>query len=232
MEHKIGLPRSSVYHIGDDDRISIHAFLAAGLRPLVEEVDLAAGFLVAFFAAVFGALAPVAAFFAGARFEAVVVFFDTAAFFAGVFFAAGALALVVVVDLAVVDLAAGLAAGFFAAVLVVDFLVVLALVVVVLAALGLVAVLALDVGLFSFAEVSALTLGASFTLPLTPLGNTKVPFSAPLEMALASWVFWAAPISSLYLDSTNFLIWGRDTPVRESSGLATMHSLIISTQLG
>jgi hypothetical protein len=34
------------------------------------------------------------------------------------------------------------------------------------------------------------------------------------------------------LDSTNFLIVGRETPVRASSGCATIHSLIISTQEG
>lgn len=36
-----------------------------------------------------------------------------------------------------------------------------------------------------------------------PLGRTKVPFSAPLVIALDNCVFWAAPISSLYLVSTN-----------------------------
>jgi hypothetical protein len=75
-----------------------------------------------------------------------------------------------------------------------------------------------------------------------PLGKTNVPFSAPVAIALLSWVFWAAPISSLYVSSTYlekvglrnrlgyfgndayFLIWGRETPVRASSGWAVMHS--------
>lgn len=37
---------------------------------------------------------------------------------------------------------------------------------------------------------------------LLPLGKTKVPFSLPVARALDSWVFCAAPISSLYLVST------------------------------
>jgi len=135
-------------------------------------------------AAFFVAVAPVAAFFAVPRFEAVDVFFgavvdlvDLAFFFVGV---AG----LVVVLVFAAGFTAGFAAGFFA--FAAGFLAVVALVVDALVVLALVAVLALGVGLFSLADVSALTLGASFTFPLTPLGKTKVPFSAPVEMALAS----------------------------------------------
>jgi len=143
----------------------------------------------AFFAAAtfLVAVAPVTAFFADARLEAVVVFLAGAVFFPATTFLAGALALVVV-DLAG-GFGAGLATGFFAAAvgfLSAGFLADVALVVAVLATLGLVAVLALEAGLFSLAEVSALTLGASLTLPLTPLGKEKVPFSAPVVMALLS----------------------------------------------
>jgi len=180
MKHKIRWP-SIVYHIGDVDRTSTYAVLEAGLRPL-DDVDFAE-VLADLFAAAFGALAPVAAFLAGERLEAVVVFF-TEAFFTVFTLAVFAGALAFVVDftvaffLAAVDLGGtGLAADFL------DFAVVVNL------AVGLATVflvVALAVGLFSFAEVSALTFGASFTLPLTPLGSTKVPFSAPVEMALAS----------------------------------------------
>jgi len=190
--HRIGRPRS-IYQMGGDDRTSTHAVFEAGLRPRADEVDLTADVLADFFAAAFGALAPVAAFFAGARLEAVVVFFawDFLTVFALVVLAAGTFAFVVVAF--AVGLAAGLAAGFFLAA-VVDFAAdlaagFLAFVVVVDLVAGLAAaflVMALAVGLFSLAEVSALTFGASFTLPLTPLGSTKVPFSAPVEMALAS----------------------------------------------
>jgi len=167
---------------------------ALGLRPR-DVVDLAVFALVDLAAAAFlGAVVPVTAFLAAPRLEGEVVFFFGAAVgFAVVF--------LTVLALVVVALAAGLAAGFvagFAAdfamgfvaglALVVDALVVLGLAFVgdVFAVLGLAVDLALDAGLFSLAEVSALTLGASFTFPLTPLGNTKVPFSAPVEMALAS----------------------------------------------
>jgi len=192
MAHKIRRSRSNVYQRGDDDQIITHTFLDAGLRPRDEELDLVdVVFFAAAFAAAFGAEVPVAAFFAGARLEAVVVFFFGAAVDFVVDFLAGVLALVVV-DLTAglaEDLAAGLAAFVVDALVVLDlvaFLVVLAFVVDVLAVLGLVALLGLEAGLFSLAEVSALTLGASLTLPLTPLGSTKVPFSAPVEMALAS----------------------------------------------
>jgi len=165
---------------------------ALGLRPR-DVVDFAVFALVDLAAAAFlGAVVPVTAFLAAPRLEGEVVFFFGAAVgFAVVF--------LTVLALVVVAFAAGLAAGFvagfaadFAAgfvaglALVVDALVVLGLAFVgdVFAVLGLAADLALDAG--SLAEVSALTLGASFTFPLTPLGNTKVPFSAPVEMALAS----------------------------------------------
>lgn len=71
------------------------------------------------------------------------------------------------------------------------------------------------------AASTGLVLGASLTRPegptkegninkmtsykggrLLPLGKTKVPFSLPVARALDSWVFCAAPISSLYLVST------------------------------
>jgi len=90
-----------------------------------------------------------------------------------------------------------------------------------------------EAGLFSFASSATLgILGASLTRPDGPLGSEKVFFSAPTAMALLSWVFCAFPMSSLYFSPTNFLIWGRETPTRASSGWAAMHSLIISVQLG
>jgi len=93
----------------------------------------------------------------------------------------------------------GLGAGFFALAV---------LVAVALAGFALAGALAFDAGLFSLvAEVSLLPpLGESFTRPEGPLGRTNVPFSAPLAIALLSWVFCALPISTLYWVSTNFLI--------------------------
>jgi len=201
MWHKLRRSISNVYYNETTIEKDAHAFLAAGLRPRVDEVDLVAvAFLTgAFFAAAafFVAVVPVTAFFAGARLEAVVVFLAGAAFFPATTFLAGTLALVVVAFAAgfAADFAAGLAAdlgaGFFAAVdfFPTGFLAGVALVVAVLAVLGLEAVLALEAGLFSLAEVSAFALGASLILPLTPLGNAKVPFSAPVAIALLSCVF-------------------------------------------
>jgi len=161
---------------------------ALGLRPR-DVVDLAVFALVDLAAAAFlGAVVPVTAFLAAPRLEGELVFFFGAVVgFAVVF--------LTVLALVVVAFAAGLVAGFVAGFAAGLALVVAALAVLGLAlagdvfavlGLGLAADLALDAGLFSLAEVSALTLGASFTFPLTPLGKTKVPFSAPVEMALAS----------------------------------------------
>jgi len=77
-----------------------------------------------------------------------------------------------------------------------------------------------EAGLFSFVASSATLggLGASLTRPDGPLGSEKMFFSAPTAIALLSWVVCAFPMSSLYLSSTNFLIWGRETPWRASSG--------------
>jgi len=71
-----------------------------------------------------------------------------------------------------------------------------------------------EAGLFSFVASSATLggLGASLTRPDGPLGSEKMFFSAPTAIALLSWVVCAFPMSSLYLSSTNFLIWGRETP--------------------
>jgi len=172
----------------------------------------AGAFLVgAFFAAALalaGAVVLVTVFFAAPRLLAVVVFFAAVVFAlpasaflgAGTFFAVDVLDVVVflattgfaaALDLVVVDFVAGVFAFGFAA-----------------AAFGLAA------GLFSLAaDVSgALALGASLTRPEGPLGRTKTPFSVPVAKAFDNCVFCAAPISSLYSISTNFLICGRETP--------------------
>jgi len=86
------------------------------------------------------------------------------------------------------------------------------------------------VGLFSFAAsdlVVGADLGASLTLPWTPLGRAKVPFCSPLTMALLILCTTADVISMLYFSSMYFLMVGLDTPVRASSLLSTMHSEII-----
>jgi len=76
-----------------------------------------------------------------------------------------------------------------------------------------VAVLVFEAGLFSFASSATLgVLGASLTRPDGPLGSEKMFFSAPTAIALLSWVICALPMTSLYCSSTNFLIWGRETP--------------------
>jgi len=102
-------------------------------------------------------------------------------------------ALVVVADFLVV---AGFAAGFLVAVVLaaVDFaagfLAAGAFVVVVLVVVeALTAGLDLAAGLFSLVAISDFALGASLTLPLAPFGREKVPFSAPVAMALESCVF-------------------------------------------
>jgi len=90
-----------------------------------------------------------------------------------------------------------------------------------------------EAGLFSFASSTTLgVLGGSLTRPDRPLGREKMFFSAPRAIALLSWVICAFPMATLYFSSTNFLICGRETPWRASSGLAAMHSLIISVQGG
>jgi len=115
-------------------------------------------------------------------------------------FLAAAVVLLVPADLAEADVAVVRDLGA-------AFLAVVALVVAVLAVFGFGTTLGLGAGLFSFAaEVSLADLGGSLTRPEGPFGKTNVPFSAPVAIALLSWVFWAFPISSLYWDSTNFLI--------------------------
>jgi len=90
-----------------------------------------------------------------------------------------------------------------------------------------------EAGLFSFASSTTLgVLGGSLTRPDRPLGRKKIFFSAPRAIALLSCVICAFPMTTLYFSSTNFLICGRETPWRASSGLAAMHSLIISVQGG
>jgi len=88
----------------------------------------------------------------------------------------------------VVGLPAVTAFAFVAGFLVVADLAVVAFVVAVFAGRALVAGLGTALaGLFSFeAEVSVAfaALGGSFMRPEGPLGRTKVPFSAPLPMAL------------------------------------------------
>jgi len=185
-------------------------FFAVFFLLVVEAVAFAAGFLaVGFLAAtalaLAGALAPVTAFFAAPRFDEGVVFFTGADFLpATVFFGAGAAFALVAADfvaeffaaaagfLVVTDLPVVVAFAFVAGFLAVVALAVAAFVVAALVAIfagrDLVAGLgAAFAGLFSLeAEVSVTlaALGGSFTRPEGPLGRTKVPFSAPVVMAL------------------------------------------------
>lgn len=180
-------------------------FLGEALVAGLAGVLLVGAFLAADLAFA-GALVPVAVFFATPRLDAVVVFFAEVGFAlpARVFFGAAAFLVAAAAGfarLAVVDffVITGFAAGALdlaAVAFVVPDLVALA------------AGLAFVAGLFSFAaEVSAdLALGASFTRPEGPFGRTKTPFSVPDPSAFESCVFCAAPISSLYLVSTYFLI--------------------------
>jgi len=160
--------------------------LAAGLAVSFFGAALFAGIFLAADLAFDAAVVPVTAFLAGARLLAVVVFFAGAAlalallartFLGAAFLIAGALALVeLTAFFAVVDLVALLGAG-------------VAFVVFVLVAIALGLEEGLEAGLFSLDDVSAgLTLGANLTLPEGPLGRTKTPLSAPVLMALASWV--------------------------------------------
>jgi len=208
------------------------------------DLDAGFGFALVLEAGFFAS--PVTAFFA-----APFLVFDTFFLVTGGFFAVVTFLVVAVVFfgaaggfLAVVE-----AAGFFVVVTlvvrtlgfvppftvcVVGFLVVAALVAAGLAleVVDLVVAGFLVVGLVFSLAAPVRTLGASFTFPEGPLGRTKMPFSLPWAMARLSWVAAAALRSMWYLLSTNFLIAGRETPVRESSGLLTIHSLIISTQGG
>jgi len=207
--------------------------LAAGLGAAFAGVFFGLAFFVAFLPAALAfdaAVVPVTAFFTGARLLATVFLAAGAALalLARTFLGGGALALTAVAAF----LGGGLEAVLVAETGLAFALVATGLVLLVLEA-GLAAGLDLEAGLFSFDAVSAgLDLGANLTLPEGPLGRTKTPLSAPVLMAFASWVVWAAPISSLYLLSTNFLICGRETPMRASSVLTAMHSLIMSAQVG
>lgn len=160
--------------------VPVIAFLAVSLR--LEEVAFLAG---------------AATFFAGA-------FLVASAFFAGVAFAFAVVAFVVALAaaafLVVVDLGAALEVDAFS--FATDFFAGFAAF-----TSGLLAGLALEAagfatfesGLFSLADVSAVRgfLGANLTRPDRPFGRAKTFFSAPLLIALLSWVVWAAPISIL-----------------------------------
>jgi len=166
-------------------------------------------FAGAFLAAVLAldvAVVPVTTFFAGARLLAVVVFFAATGLALGLpamTFLGAAFLTVVALGFAgtcvdFLTVAAALPAE--AALVGLDDLVVDALVVVDLAAVGFevvdlavvdfgLAVAAfLEAGLFSFAaeDSAGLDLGASLTLPERPLGRTNTPFSVPEVMALDS----------------------------------------------
>jgi len=205
--------------------------LGTGLTTSFFRAFFADAFLAAAVLAFDALVVPVTAFFAGARLLATVIFFagdlglglPARTFLAAAGFLGATLdltAFFAVVVLGVVLATILGAGGAFGLALVVT------------ADLSLEAGL-LGVGLFSLDEVSAgLDLGANLTLPEGPLGRTKTPFSAPAVIAFASCVDWAAPISSLYLVSTYFLIWGRETPMRASSVLMAIHSLIMSAQVG
>jgi len=199
----------------DDVGLAAAAFFAGAFVVLV----LAAVF--AFAAGVF----PITAFFAESRREVAVAFFAVVAldllaagFTAFLVVAFGlelaalvevALDFVAVVALVNFEAAGFLTAGFAAA----GLLVFLVVRVVDLLAMGLAALDAVDLafvaaaglatleaGLFSLAsDASALVafLAGSLTRPEGPLGNTRVPLSAPVAIALLSWVSWALPISTL-----------------------------------
>jgi len=86
---------------------------------------------------------------------------------------------------------------------------------------------------FAFSSSDAdFFLGASLTLPEGPLGKAKMPAEAPEEMARLSWYKFAPETSTWYVSSANFLIVALDTPLRASSLLAEMHSLMMSFQEG
>jgi len=180
--------------------------------------------VLGFAAAFFGFDSPVTAFLAGA-------FFAVLAFLAGFFAAAAAVlafpvvvfdflatdvyflgpavvAVVVVLGLEVALVIFGLAAGT-------GFLVTAVFLVVVL--LALVAGFLLAGLVFSLAA-SLCPFPASLTLPEGPFGRTKTPLSAPCVMALLSWLTADAFMTTRCLDSTNFLMVGRETPKRASSG--------------
>lgn len=210
--------------------------LEAGFLGLVLDVGTAFAFDLA--AATSFLASPVAVFFVAPflatlvffvvvdGFLAAAVFLVVTAFFTGVFFAAEVYFLVVEVGLAGLVFAVDdpppnlLVVVFFAAK---GF---------VAGALGFVTADLLETGLVFSLVASARALGASLTFPEGPFGRRNVPFSLPVVMARFSWLDAAALTSIRYLDSTNFLIVGRETPVRASSGCATIHSLIISTQEG
>jgi len=69
-----------------------------------------------------------------------------------------------------------------------------------------------------FSLVSAAFLEASFTFPEGPLGREKTLVSAPRAMARLMFVICEGVMSILYCSSRNFLIIGRETPARASSG--------------
>jgi len=190
------------------------AFLALVAAETPVTVDLAAPFLAVvdfltgapFFASAFLPIVPEDFAFLAADAYFLVAGADLAA--ARLFFGAA-----VVVAVLAFALAAGRAAGAFLAVE--DFAVLVGVVVDFLEgglAVGLLAGVA-----FSLAA-SLRALGASLTFPEGPFGRIKVPFSAPWVMALLSWLAVVALRSMRYLDSTNFLIVGRETPARASSG--------------
>jgi len=119
----------------------------------------------------------------------VAVDFEAGVFAGATFGVAGFLEIVALLTARVVDLvAAGLAA-------LVVFVVALEL------GVGLVALEAgFAAGLFSLASdasVFAAFLGGNLTRPEGPLGKTRVPLSAPVAIALLSWVSCALPISTL-----------------------------------
>jgi len=215
--------------------------LEAGFLGLVLDVGTAFAFDLA--AATSFLASPVAVFFVAPflatlvffvvvdGFLAAAVFLVVTAFFTGVFFAAEVYFLVVEVGLAGLVFAVDdpppnlLVVVFFAA----KGFVAGALGFVVA---GFVTADLLETGLVFSLVASARALGASLTFPEGPFGRRNVPFSLPVVMARFSWLEAVALTSIRYLDSTNFLIVGRETPVRASSGCATIHSLIISTQEG
>jgi len=163
---------------------------------------VAAFFAAGFFAGAF-LVVPVAAFFTAGLEEG---FLATAGLAATGFFAG-----VVFLTAGLAALvAAGLATGFLAAGTFLGA-----------AALG-----------FLFSLLADDFLGASLTLPEEPLGSTNLPVAVPRSRALEIWVFTAALEGSLYLVSMNFLIWGRETPVRALSFSLAMHSAIMSMKDG
>lgn len=91
------------------------------------------------------------------------------------------------------------------------------------------AALAAEAGFFTEAGLSAL---ASLTRPEIPLGKKKMPFSAPVDSALLTWLMLDGVSRTLNRRARYFLIAGRLNPDLTFSLSFLIASLIISTNVG